>query len=349
MRDVGFGVPERRRRGPHVGHLVVGRGDGFGRGEGIGNEGVDVPLQLAPDGVPFGLAVSAVSVELALQANDGVLVRPRGNELGRDVLGRRSLFMAAHAERLAFEQRRARASTGAVGRLAGGVADREHVVAVHECTGHPVALGPVGEVGARVLLGRRRRQPELVVLDDEDHGQLPHGCEVHGLVDVAFAGGAVADERDGHPSFVSELGGERQPVGDGKHGAEMADHAHDAVLERAEVEGAIAPGGEPVGASQQLTEQPVERYPTAGEDTEVAVQWQQPVIGMSRGDHTDGDRLLADPGEPLGEPPLAEQHEHLLVDEPRQEQCPVQLVQLLGCVGRSQLAAFAASVSSMSS
>ena len=60
------------------------------------------------------------------------------------------------------------------------------------------------------------------------------------LVEVAFAGGAVAGEGGRHAPLAAELRGQGQAVGHRQHRAEVADHPDDALLERAEVERAVA-------------------------------------------------------------------------------------------------------------
>ena len=59
-------------------------------------------------------------------------------------------------------------------------------------------------------------------------------------------------------SLAPQLGGQRQPVGDRQHGAQVADHPDDVVVEGAEVEGAVAAPGEAAVPAQQLAEQAAE-------------------------------------------------------------------------------------------
>ena len=143
-------------------------------------------------------------------------------------------------------------------------------------------------------------------------------------MEVALAGAAVAGE-DGHdPLRAPQPAGQGQAVGHRQHGPEVADHPDDAVLQRAEVEAAVAPGGEAPLPAEQLAQQPVEVDAPGGEDAEVAVQRQDDVVAPEGGHHPDGDRLLPDAGEPLRQPALAEQPEHLLLHQARHEQRPIQ-------------------------
>jgi hypothetical protein len=101
------------------------------------------------------------------------------------------------------------------------------------------------------------------------------------------------------------------------------------MVERPEVEGAVPAVGEPVGLAQELAEEPVEVEPASGEHAQVAVQGQDEVLRLEGGHHPHRDRLLADAGEPLREPPLAEQAQHLLLDQARPEQLAGQLEQVV--------------------
>ncbi len=61
-----------------------------------------------------------------------------------------------------------------------------------------VADGLVGEHAGGRLLGDRRRQRGLIVLDAEHRRQLPRGAQVDRLVPFAERRSALADERHGH-------------------------------------------------------------------------------------------------------------------------------------------------------
>ena len=61
-----------------------------------------------------------------------------------------------------------------------------------------------------------------------------------------------------------------------------------------------------------------------GEDAEVPVHREHVVVGLERGHDARRDRLLADAREPLREPPLPQQEQHLLLDHPRQQQRAVE-------------------------
>ena len=75
--------------------------------------------------------------------------------------------------------------------------DGDHVVSVHPDARESVALGPVGERDAG-LHGAGDGDRPVVVLAEEHHGGLVGSGEHHGLMDVAFGAGAVAEvDHDG--------------------------------------------------------------------------------------------------------------------------------------------------------
>ena len=328
----------RRRRGlrdedarrEDVGELLLDGRPRLGRGERLVREGVDAQLVRVADRGEVAFVEEALLQEEGLVEPDGVLLRPLGELVLRHVVGSRRLLVAAHAERLELQQRRSLAAAGAGGGSTHRAHDREEVVAVDHVARHAVAEAAVGEVQARVLLVRRRREAPVVVLDHEHHRQLPDRREVQRLVEVALARRAVAGERGGDAVLPAQLRGEGEAVGHRQHRPEVADHADDALLERAEVEGAIAALREAALAAEQLPKQLRQVEVAAGEDAEVAVHRQHVVAGLE-GRHDAGrDRLLADAREPLRQPPLAQQDEHLLFDHPREEDRAVEVAQLLG-------------------
>ena len=86
---------------------------------------------------------------------------------------------------------------------------RHDVVAVDRDVVDAVAGGPPLE--RRRVLGRRRRELGVaVVLAEEDDRQLPHGGEVHRLVERALGHRAVAEERHRDAAVGPQLRGRRR-------------------------------------------------------------------------------------------------------------------------------------------
>jgi hypothetical protein len=319
-RDAGGGGDRPAQRGPrgeHPRRLDLGGRGRRGVGECAGHEPVNLGPYLVAHQVALAGAHQPRLVEPGLEASDRVARHPGGKLLRGHVLGARRLLVAADPERLALEQRRALARPGLLGRPRHRIAHRHDVVAVDDPARHAVARRPVGQVGAGVLLADRRRQAPLVVLDHEQHAEAPHRRQVHRLVDVALAGGAVADQHGGDAVLAPQAGGEGQSVGHGRHRPEVADHADDVVVEGAEVECAVAPARVAAGPPEELAEQHPEVEPSAREHGEVAVHRQQPVVGPQRSHEAHRHGLLPDAREPLRQLAPPQQVQHPLLDRPR--------------------------------
>ena len=106
----------------------------------------------------------------------------------------------------------------------------------------------------RELLVERRRVRVLVVLEHEDDRQLLHAGPVHGLVEVAAGGRAVAEPRERAALLAAQLERHRQPGGDQHHVGQHRDHADAAERAVAEVHVAVAPAGDAVRAAHVLGE-----------------------------------------------------------------------------------------------
>ena len=107
--------------------------------------------------------------------------------------------VAAHPHRDNLDQRRAGARTRPVGRPGERGGDRVRIGAVDGDARNAVPERLVGEDARRGVLGHRRRQRRLVVLQAEHRGQLAHGAQVDGLVPLAERRTALADERQSDP------------------------------------------------------------------------------------------------------------------------------------------------------
>ncbi len=163
-------------------------------------------------GVLHGLAQDALFDQPVLIVDHGVLLRPFSHQLLGHVLGAAGLLMAAHAEGHALHQDRARTAADAFGHLADGVYHIQDVVAGHHAAFHAVAERLVADIPALELLATGRTEAVAVVLHHDDHRKVPHGGGVHALVEVAFAGGAVAGEDKGAFFLLAKLVGQRDTV-----------------------------------------------------------------------------------------------------------------------------------------
>ena len=105
--------------------------------------------------------------------------------------------MRRQTQHLRLDERRAVAAAGALHGLARDPVAGDGVAPVDDHAGNAVSLGAIGDVLGWHLLLPRHADREPVVLDEEDHRELVDGREVQRLVEVAFAGAALADRREG--------------------------------------------------------------------------------------------------------------------------------------------------------
>lgn len=115
----------------------------------------------------------------------------------------------------------------------------EDVVAVDVLVADAVPGGAGGERGT-VLVGGGRELGVVVVLAEEDDGQVPYGGQVDGLVEHALGDRPVAEERHHHVTGGAQLGRGRHACGDGQPGADDAVGAVDAEARVGDVHGAAA-------------------------------------------------------------------------------------------------------------
>jgi hypothetical protein len=277
-----------------IGQLALDRRRRIGLGEHQVREPIDLRDHSGAMRLELARLPDAASGGDRLEPQQRIARRPLLEQLRRHVVGSRRLLVSAHAERLELDERRPFSASRPRGGVAHRANDGQQVVPVADDARDAVADAAIGQMRAGVLLGDGRRQPVLVVLDDEDDGELPHGREVQRLVKIALAGRAVAGERDGDARFTAQLKRQRQPVGHRQHRAEMADHAHEAMLERSEVKRPVASSGEAARLAEHLAQQLREIESAPGEHAQVAMHRQDDVARLERGDDADGDGLLAD-------------------------------------------------------
>ncbi len=197
-------------------------------------------------------------------------------------------------ERLHLEERRAAAAAGEIERPADGVLDGEHVVAVDDLARHAVAGRAIGEILDRALGAPVGRERELVVLADEDDGQLPGRSQVHPLVRCALPGRAVAEERERRLVGAAQRRGQRGAAGVGDPGADDAVAAEDVEREIGDVHRAAEPLAVARPLAEHLGHHPVQ-VGAGGDQVAVRAVVADEVVGLAHhAGRADGDRLLAD-------------------------------------------------------
>ena len=119
--------------------------------------------------------------------------------------------MAPQPQGVHLEQGRPLAGPGPRHRVTGRRVHGLDIVVLDPLAGDAVGGGPVRvRADGRGRLPGHRDRP-VVVLDHEDHGQLPQRGQVQRLVERALVGGTLAGERDRHPAR-SPAAGTRTPA-----------------------------------------------------------------------------------------------------------------------------------------
>ncbi len=270
------------------------------------------------------------------EAEDGVAVAPEVEEFVGHVLGAAGFLVAAHAERLHFQQRRASPFSRAARDGLHDRANGKHVVAVHDVAGHPVARSGLRHIVHGERVARGRGEAVAIVFHDEQDGQLPRARQAQRLVKLALAGRALAHEGRSDGARGVHLRRQAQAVGHGQHRREVRDHAHDALLGQAEVKRAVAAVGEAALAAHELAEQARKLDAARGPHAQVAVHRQQPIAVLQAAGDADGDGLLPVAAEPLGDAVLADEPQHLLLDGPRELERAVERQRIGGGLGGRQ-------------
>ena len=195
-----------------------------GSGIGIASASSTAPSISALTSSRSACDVDPERLDPAHLAVDRVLRAPLLDLLLRHVLHVVVCGVAVHAHGDGLDQRRAVARQRPLARLAGGLEHRLGVVAVDRLAGEAVGGGALDGIDGELLVGRRRVRV-LVVLEHEDHRQPLDAGPVHGLVEVAARGGAVAEPGHRHALLAAHLEGHRQPGGDEHHVGQHRDHA----------------------------------------------------------------------------------------------------------------------------
>src|SRR6266540_42486 len=141
-------------------------------------------------------------LQVLLVQPDRVALPPPLEQLGGErlpglpfIVGR----VAAHPERLGNEHRGPFPLATARGRELRRRVRVEHVVAVELGAPDAVARRPILEVAGQVMLLEPRAERDLVVLDDENRGDLLDRCEVRPLVRGGGLRGPIAHPGEGDP------------------------------------------------------------------------------------------------------------------------------------------------------
>ena len=260
----------------------------------VGDRGIQ--LAFHPLAHLFQVDITRAQVHQPLfDAGDRVLLHPLELFLLGAVVGQ----VGAHAVPApavgdGFDAARTLTAPRARDGLTHGVVDGDHVVAVHAGGRDAVRPGagryPLARRGARLVGGER----VLVVLADEDEWKLPHRGQVHGLVDHALVGAAVAEEGQHDAVRAPELGGEGGAGADGHAGRHDAIGAQHVEVERGDVHGAAEAPAVTVLAPHQLGHHEVEARALGDAVAVAAVVADDGVVLRQVCAGAGGDRFLPD-------------------------------------------------------
>ena len=189
--------------------------------------------------------------------------------------------------------------------LHGGV-HFEHIIAVDLHGLHAVSRAFIHEGFEAELLITGRAQAVTVVFNHENNRQLPYGGHVQGLVEVAFAGPAVAGVGERHFGLFLQQIGQGNATGHGQLRSEVRNHTHNVVLVGTKVEAAVPALSKAQALTLPLRKQAPQRHLAPREHAQVAVQRQNVLIRFQcqRATHRNG--LLSDARKPLTHLALAQ-------------------------------------------
>src|SRR5262245_33220513 len=261
------------------------------------------------------LAPGLLAHEIGAQARDRLLFPARlhlfARAVTRGVVGR---GVVAEPIGEGLDQARPATGTGMRDRLLLRRPHGDHVVAVDLLAGKTRGDRLLRQGLRRRLQLERYGNGPLIVVGDENHGQLVHPGEVHRLPYVALGRGAVAEQADGDPRLLSELEG----VSDAGGLRRLRSHG-DAIGKivrrtRGQIAALIA------APKQQdllhLRSAPEQR-------AVVAIGGQEHVLRAHRAGDADRDRLLAERDGIGPEPPRALQRDRLEIEGAREHHAAI--------------------------
>ena len=206
------------------------------------------------------------------------------------------------------------------------VVDGDDVVAIHLLTGKAGADGFLRQARGPALDAPRGGDGPLVVVDHEQHRQLPGARDIQSLEKIALAGGAIATGSDRHAVLAAHL--ER-----GGHTAGMQGLGGNGYAQRK-----VLGGGRTGVGTATLVTTPVEKdlahaHPAQQLHGGIAVIGHQHIAGLHQAANGHADGFLAQ-GWRVGADPAGTLQGHgFLVEQPGQHHLPVQAHQQLAIRG----------------
>src|SRR5437773_10073330 len=251
-------------------------------------------LGLVVDRIQLLVGLDAQGADAPGEDADRVPLHPLLHLFLGAILGRVGDRVAAEAVGLRLEEEGQVVFSGSTDGVARRLAHLEHVVAVHDLRLHRVAARAHRHVLDRERPVERRPHGVLVVLADEDDGELPEPGEREALVEGAHVRRAVAEEAEGHVLLAAVLAPERDAGRDRHVPTDDRPAPEETPGGVEEVYRAAAPAAAPGRAPEELGHR-APRVTGAREVVRVLAVGGDDVVGrLGRGDRAHRDRLLSD-------------------------------------------------------
>jgi hypothetical protein len=196
---------------------------------------LDICFEFCSNFCDQGLVQDACVKQKALVIGDGILFGPHVKQFLGHIFRAARLLVAAHPEGHRLQQNRTAVFTHFGSDFGDRAVHGEDVVAIDLDAFDAVANRLVNEILVAKLFVARCAEAVAIVFDEENDREVPNGGHVDGLMEITFACAAISRKHHRNDVVIVQVARERDAVGDGKHGAEVADHADDAVLGRTKV------------------------------------------------------------------------------------------------------------------
>ena len=167
------------------------------------------------------------------------------------------------------------------------------VIGIHAYAPETKRGGAAGKVGAGGIVGNPGVFADLVVLAHENDRQPPCPGQVHGFMNCADAGGAVAKVDDRDAVFAAHLRCQRKPVGNRRTGANNCRCQHRTAGRIGDMWRSAFAFVETALARHRLGKQALERYALGNLVVNAAIDGDHVIVGVGQRGNRCRNRLLA--------------------------------------------------------
>ena len=99
--------------------------------------------------------------------------------------------MPAHAEGHTFYQVRTLVFDAPFPDTFDGIINSQHIIAINHHAFHSITLSAVSKLGAAELFIHRGTQSVTIILNNEDHGQVPYRSHIQCFMKISLAGTTI--------------------------------------------------------------------------------------------------------------------------------------------------------------